>query len=146
MRILAASLAACALVAAGGCLGDGGTVMISFDQQMAVTPTITGFNASNATANEASDGFVHFTATSSQFTLTMLIVPPIHAGDMVDMGNEHNFISFDIPGVAGWANNGGMLAVDGVAPYRLRFLAIPMLRGSGSAMGSFVVDGSGTFK
>ncbi|MGZ3439337.1 MAG: hypothetical protein ACXVDD_07465 [Polyangia bacterium] len=145
MRILAACLAACALVAAGGCLGDGGTVMITFDQQMAATPTVTGFNASNATANEASDGFVHFTATSGQGTLTMLIVPPIHAGDMVDMGMEHNFVSFDITG-AGWANNGGTLAVDGVSPYRVRFLAIPMLRGSGSAMGSFVLNGSATFK
>jgi hypothetical protein len=145
MRILRASLAVAALVAAGGCLGDGGTVTLTFDQQSTVTPPITGFNASNATANEASDGFVHFTATSSQGTLTMLIVPPIHAGDMVDMGMEHNFVSFDITG-GGWGNNGGMLAVDGVSPYRVRFLAVPMLRGAGSAMGSFVINGSGTFK
>ena len=119
--------------------------MITFDQQMTVTPTITGFNSSNATANEASDGFVHFTATGTLGTLTMLIVPPIHAGDMIDMGNEHNFVSFDMTG-AGWSNNGGSVAVDGVGPYRMRFLAVPMLRGSGSAMGSFVVNGSGTFK
>jgi hypothetical protein len=145
MRILRAGLAACALAAAGGCLGDGGSVMITFDQQMAVTPTVTGFNASNATANESSDGYVHFTATGTAGTVTMLIVPPIHAGDMVDMSVEHNFISFDMTG-AGWSNNGGTVAVDGVSPYRLRFLAIPMLRGSGSAMGSFVIDGSGTFK
>jgi hypothetical protein len=145
MRILTACLAASALVAAGGCLGDGGGVMITFDQQMAVTPAVTGFNASNATANEASDGFFHFTATSSQGTLTMLIVPPIKAGDMIDMGVEHNFVSFDMTG-AGWGNNGGTIAVDGVSPYRIRFLAVPMLRGSGSAMGSFVIDGSGTFK
>ena len=91
MRIIRAGLAACALIVAGGCLGDGGTVMIMFDQQMAVTPTVTGFNASNATANDSDDGFVHFTATSSQGTLTMLIVPPIHAGDMIDMGmGQHN--------------------------------------------------------
>jgi hypothetical protein len=146
MRILRACLAACALVAAGGCLGDGGGVMVTFDQQMAVTPAVTGFNASNATAVEESDGYFHFTATSSQGTLTMLIVPPITPGAMIDMGIEHNFVSFDIPGVAGWGNNGGMVAVDGVSPYRLRFLAVPMLRGAGSAMGSFVLDGSGTFK
>jgi hypothetical protein len=148
MRILRACLAAASLVAAGGCLGDGGTVTLTFDQQSSVTPTITAFNSSNATANESSDGFVHFTATSGQGTLTMLIVGPIHAGDSVDLMTEHNFVSFDRAGTpaAGWANNGGMLAVDGVSPYKVRFLAVPMLVGSGAAMGSFTMNGSGTFK
>ena len=148
MRILRATLAAAALVAAGGCLGDGGTVMLTFDQQSTVTPAITGFNASNATANEASDGFIHFTATSAQGILTMLIVGPLHAGDSVDLMTEHNSISFDCGGTpaAGWSNNGGTLTVDGVSPYKLRFNAVPMLRGSGAAMGSFVLNGSGTFK
>ncbi len=152
MRIFRACLAAASLVAAGGCLGDGGTVMLTFDQQMSVTPAITVFNSTNATANQSSDGFIHFTATSSQGTLTMLIVgtdaagnSTITPGGMIDMGAEHNFVSFDIKG-AGWANNGGMLAVDGVNPYRLRFEAVPMLRGSGNAMGSFVLNGTGTFK
>ena len=119
--------------------------MITFDQQMAVTPAVTGFNASHATANEGADGYIHFTATATAGTLTMLIVPPIKAGDMIDMGIEHNFVSYDITG-AGWGNNGGTIAVDGVSPYRLRFLAVPMLRGAGSAMGSFVINGTGTFK
>ena len=148
MRILRAALAAAALVAAGGCLGDGGTVMLTFDQQMSVSPAITGFQASNATANESSDGFIHFTATSGQGILTMLVVGPLHAGDTVDLMTEHNVVSFDRGGTpaAGWSNNGGTLTVDGVNPYKLRFNAVPMLRGSGAAMGSFVVDGSGTFK
>ena len=145
MRTLRACLAACALVAAGGCLGDGGTVMLTFDQQAAVTPTVSGFNATNATANTSSDGLVHFTATSGQGTLTMLVTGPIHAGDMVDLMAEHNFVSFDAPG-AGWSSNGGTLAVDSVSPYNLRFVAVPMLPGSGAAMGSFVINGSGTFK
>jgi hypothetical protein len=148
MRILRASLAAAALVAAGGCLGDGGTVTLTFDQQSTVTPAITGFNASNATANESSDGFIHFTATSAQGTLTMLVVGPLHAGDTVDLMTAHNFVSFDRAGTpaAGWSNNGGTLTVDAVGPYKLRFNAVPMLRGSGAAMGDFVLDGSGTFK
>jgi hypothetical protein len=145
MRILRACLAACALVAAGGCLGDGGTVMLTFEQQTDVSPAITGFNASNATANAASDGEVHFTATSSQGILTMLIIEPIKSGDMIDLSAEHNFVSFDATG-AGWSNNGGMLAIDGVNPYRVRFLAVPMLHGSGGATGSFTLNGSGTFK
>jgi len=148
MRILRASLAAAALVGAGGCLGDGGTVTLMFDQQSTVTPPITGFNASNATANDASDGFIHFTATSAQGILTMDVVGPLHAGDTVDMMTAHNFLSFDRGGTpaAGWANNGGTLTVDAVGPYKIRFNAVPMLRGSGAAMGDFVIDGSGTFK
>jgi hypothetical protein len=148
MRTLAACLAAASLVAAGGCLGDGGVVTVTFDQQSMVTPTISNFNAANATANDSSDGFIHFTATSTQGTLTMLIVGPIHVGDMVDLMTEHNMVSFDRGGApaAGWSNNGGILAVDGVMPYKVRFLAVPMLRGSGAAMGSFVLDGTGTFK
>jgi hypothetical protein len=148
MRLLAACLAAAALVAAGGCLGQGGTVTLTFDQQSSVTPTISNFTASNATAvDSSSDGFIHFTATGAQGTLTILIVGPIKTGDMVDMMTEHNFLSFDRAGTpaAGWSNNGGIVAVDGVMPYKLRFLAVPMLRGSGDAMGSFVVNGSGTF-
>ncbi len=64
---------------------------------------------------------------------------------MVDLMVEHNFVSWDITG-AGWSSNGGMLAVDGVSPYKVRFLGVPMLPGSGTAMGSFMLDGSGTFK
>ena len=148
MRIVRACLAAAALVAAGGCLGNGGTMMLTFDNQMGVTPAITNFDSSNATANESSDGFVHFTATGTQGIFTMLVVGPIHAGDMVDLMNEHNFVSFDRAGMpaAGWSSNGGTLAIDGVSPYKVRFLAVPMLKGSGDAMGSFVLNGSGTFK
>ena len=148
MRLLAACLAAASLAVAGGCLGDGGTVTLTFDQQAAVTPAINMFTASNATGVETSDGEIHFTATGSQGILTMLIIGPLHVGDMVDMMNEHNFVSFDRAGTpaAGWSNNGGMVAVDALSPYKLRFLAVPMLPGSGAAMGSFVIDGPGTFK
>jgi hypothetical protein len=148
MRLHAACLAAASLAVAGGCLGDGGTVTLTFDQQATVTPAITNFNASNATGVESSDGFIHFTATGAQGIVTMLITGPIHVGDMVDMMAEHNFVSFDRAGTpaAGWSNNGGVIAVDAVSPYKLRFLAVPMLAGSGAAMGTYVVNGSGTFK
>jgi hypothetical protein len=154
MRTLRAGLAVAALVAAGGCLGEGGTVALTADQQMGVSPALSGFTASNGTANTSSDGFIHFTAVSPQgLTFTMLIVgPALSAGQMVDLSAEHNFLSIDIttgPGgasIAGWSSNGGMVAVDGVSPYRLRFEGVPMLKGSGSATGSFVLDGTGTFK
>ena len=148
MRLVAACLAAASLVAAGGCLGQGGTVTLTFDQQSSVTPAITNFTSSNATAVDQSDGTIHFTATAAQGTLTMNVIGPLHTGDMIDMMVEHNYVSFDRAGspASGWSNNGGMVAVDAVNPYNLRFLAVPMLRGSGAAMGSFVIDGSGTFK
>jgi hypothetical protein len=145
MRILRACLAASALVAAGGCLGDGGSVMVTFDSQSGVTPAITGFTATNATGTESSDHFVHFTATSPQGTLTMLLSSPLSAGQMADLTMDHNFVSYDITG-AGWGSNGGTVAVDSISPYKVRFLSVPMLPGSGSAKGDFVLNGSGTYK
>jgi hypothetical protein len=145
MRIVRAALAACALWAAGGCLGDGGTVNLTVEQAMGVSPPLSGFSATNATANFDSLGQTHFTASSSQGTLTMVVNGQPTAGEVLDLAAEHNFLSFDITG-AGWASNGGMLAVDATNPYKVRFLAVPMLRGSGSAQGSFVFNGAGTFK
>jgi hypothetical protein len=134
------------VAAAGGCLGDGGSVTLTVEQAMGVSPPLSGFAASDATANTDSAGQIHFTATSKQGTLTMLVVgPTLMPGQMVDLAQEHNFLSLDVTG-AGWSSNGGMLAVDGVNPYRVRFVAVPMLPGSGAAMGSFVLNGSGTFK
>jgi hypothetical protein len=148
MRTLA--LAAAALLLAG-CLGEGGTVTLTFDQQTGVSPNIgSGFNASNATANTSADGFIHFTATAGNTELTMLIVgPTLTAGQMVDMMADHNFVSIDVRNGSvddGWGNNGGMIAVDGVNPYKLRFESIPMLVGGGQAQGTFVINGTGTFK
>jgi hypothetical protein len=143
--VRAVVVAAAALVAASGCLGEGGAVMLTVDQPTGLSPVITGFTATNATANRDSLGQTHFTASSSDATLTMLVFGSPAAGDTVDLAAEHNFLSFDITG-AGWSSNGGMLAVDAVNPYRVRFLSVPMLKGSGAAMGSFVFNGIGTFK
>ena len=145
MRILRACLAAAALVAAGGCLGDGGGVTLTFGSQMSVSPALTNFTAGDATANTSSDGVVHFTATSPQGTLTMDITGILHAGDTFSLMEEHNSLSFDVTG-AGWSSNGGIIEIDGVSPYKVRFTEVPMLSGSGAAMGSFVIDGTGTFK
>ena len=68
----------------------------------------------------------------------------VRQGDMVDLMMNHNFVSYDQTG-AGWSSNGGSIAVDSVAPYRLRFVTVPMVAGSGTARGSFVLNGSGTF-
>ncbi|MDB4969396.1 MAG: hypothetical protein JWN44_5085 [Myxococcales bacterium] len=119
--------------------------MLTVDEPMTLSPTITRFNATNGTVNKDSLGENHFTATSGDGTFTMLIIGDLTAGSMNDLANEHNFLSIDITG-AGWSSNGGTIAIDGVNPTRVRFLAVPMLHGSGSAKGGFVLNGSGTFK
>jgi hypothetical protein len=146
MRTLRVCLAVAALGAIAGCgSGDGGAVMLTYSQAMGVSPTIAAFNSNSGTANTDSNGVITFTATSGQVTLTMTVQGPLTAGQQVDLLTEHNEVSIDIPG-AGWSSNGGMLAVDGINPYRVRFMGVPMLAGSGTAKGSFVFDGTGTFK
>jgi hypothetical protein len=137
-------LFACSLAGAG-CLGQGGNVMLTISQAMNVSPAVTTYTAGNATANSDEIGVIHFTATSSGGELTMLIQGPLKQGDMVDLTVEHNQLSYDQLG-AGWGSNGGMIAVDGIAPYNLRFVTVPMLPGSGAAKGNFVFNGLGTFE
>ena len=127
-----------------GCLGSGGNVTLSVSMAMGVSPSVTGYSATNATAVADGAGVVHFTATSSDGELTLLIQGPLSQGQMPDLMSEHNNMSLDVMG-AGWASNGGVIAVDGVSPYKLRFISVPMLAGSGDAKGSFVIDGAGTF-
>jgi len=145
MRLLPACLAAVALALAGGCKTDNGSVLLMVEQPTGVSPPVTGYSSSDAVASPESTGLVHFTATSNQGTLTMEVQGPLVPGQNVDLGQEHNFLSFDVTG-AGWASNGGMIAVDGVDPFRIRFLGVPMMRSTGAAAGSFAFTGSGTFK
>jgi hypothetical protein len=145
MRAVLAGVAVVALELAGGCLGGGGVVMLTVDQATNLTPPFSAFNASDGTANSDSLGVITFSATAPGQTFTMLVQGPIRAGQNVDLSVAHNVLSFDIK-TGGWSSNGGMVAVDGVGPYRLRFLAVPMLPGAGSVTGSFVFDGSGSFK
>lgn len=140
-----AGLALVALAAAGGCLDKGGTVMLTVEQAMGVSPTVTNFNATDATASTDSETIIHFTASSKEGTLTMLVLGPLVVGEQISLSETHNNASFDVTG-AGWGSNGGMLTVSGLAPYVLEFNSVPMLHGSGSAQGSFVFTGTGTFK
>jgi hypothetical protein len=134
------------LWAAGGCLSDGGSVTLTVSQAMTLSPSFDKFSASNATAVTDSEGIIHFTAASATGQLTMDVQSPISVGAMVDLDEAHNFVSFNVNSADGWSSNGGKLAVDGVNPYRVRFISVPMLVGSGAVTGTFVFDGSGTFK
>jgi hypothetical protein len=143
MRIARIGSLAPALLLAG-CLGQGGTVMLTVSQAMNVSPAVGNYSASNATAVPDSAGVIHFTATSGNGQITVELQGPIKQGDMLDLMTDHNNVSYDQTN-AGWGSNGGMIVVDGVSPYKLRFVTIPMVPGSGTAKGNFVFDGSGTF-
>jgi hypothetical protein len=146
--MLRACLAAALWFAAGCSSSDGTEVSLTFDQPNGLMPALTKFSATNGTATVGTtDKVIHFLASSSQGTLTMDVQGPVTAGQTVDLAQEHNFVSFDLPaGAGGWGSNGGMLAVDGLSPYRVRLVGVPMLKGAGTVAGSFVFDGSGTFK
>ncbi len=139
----ARTLIGCTVLLAG-CLGSGGSVTLTVSQAMSLSPAVTGYQASNATAVVDGTGVVHCTASSSDGLLTLVLQGPLKAGGSADLTVAHNSLSYDQTG-AGWSSNGGTIAVDGVAPYRLRFVAVPMVAGSGAAKGSLVLDGSGTF-
>lgn len=149
MRMLRACLAGALLWAAGGCGGDGDVVSLTFDQPMNQYPLISSFHASSAIATPGND-MIHFVATSATGTLTMDLIAPLNANSMVTLGVD-NSISFDITN-GGWSSNSGSIAVDGVSPYRLRFVGVGMRKGAGldsgdnRVTGSFVINGSGTFK
>jgi hypothetical protein len=133
------------LTGTSGCLGQGGDVTLTVSNVMGLSPAVSDYRASNATANSDDQGVIHFTAVSATGEqLTVQLQGPVKAGDMLSLMADHNLVSFDETG-AGWSSNGGNVAVDGVAPYRLRFIAVPMIAGSGTAKGSFVFNGSGTF-
>ena len=142
MRI--ARIGSLAALTLAGCLGQGGTVMLTVSQAMNVSPPVANYSANNATAVPDTAGVIHFTATSTDGQLTVEIQGPIKQGDMLDLMTAHNNVSYDQTG-AGWGSNGGMIVVDGVSPYRLRFITVPMIPGSGTAKGNFVFDGTGTF-
>jgi hypothetical protein len=82
--------------------------------------------------------------------LTLAIQGPLAAGDALPLVAPSAAALFTVDAAAvesgSWANAGGELDVDGVDPYRLRFVAIPMRAASGSVAGTFFFDGSGSFK
>jgi hypothetical protein len=148
MRMVLTCVAGALLCAASGCATDGGDVVsLTFDQPMGLMPALSGFHATNATAISDATGVVTFEATSSEGRLTMAVQGPLVADSSkpISLADEHNFVSFDVS-TGGWSSNGGSVIVDGVSPYRLRLQAVPMLKGAGTVAGTFVINGSGTFK
>jgi hypothetical protein len=128
-----------------GCFGQGGDVSLTVSNAMGLSPAVSDYNASNGIANSDSQRIIHCTAVSRMGAqLTVQLQGPLKQGDTLSLVVDHNFLSLDQTG-AGWSSNGGSVAVDGVSPYRLRFMTIPMLAGSGAAQGSFVLNGIGTF-
>lgn len=131
-------------------MADGGVVMMTVSQAVAMSPSFPGFTAGNGVAISDSAGLVHFTASAPAGTFTLDIQGPLVAGDRLPLVAPSAAARFTVadPGAeaGSWANGGGELDVDGLDPYRLRFVAIPMRVASGSVTGTFFFDGSGSFK
>jgi hypothetical protein len=144
MRSLRAGVAAVLACVAAGCPGEGGVVTLTVDHATGVSPALTSFSASNGAAVADARGLVYFSARSATVTLMMTVSAPISAGRTIDLVWP-NAVSLDA-GAAGWSSSGGLVAVDGTDPYRLRLVAVPMQARAGSATGSFVLDGAGVFK
>jgi hypothetical protein len=133
-------------VALMGCSADGGYVTLNVDRAHDVAPAVGGFDAGDGTATADSRNVVTFTASSDRARLTVRIDGPLAAGAEVRLGQaERDELRFAI-GDAVWVAGGGLVEVDGVAPYRVRFVGVPMRAEGGLAAGSFVFDGAGTFK
>jgi hypothetical protein len=146
MRIARASLHALFAVALTGCAADGGHVTLNIDRAQDVRPPFTGFDAGDGTATHDSRNVVTFTATSERAALTVRIQGPLAPGAEIRLGQaDLDELRFAI-GDAVWAAGGGLLEVDGVNPYRVRFVGVPMRAVAGLAAGTFVFDGAGTFK
>lgn len=146
MRTARIAAALALLGAAGGCLGDGGDLTLTVSQAVSMSPSFGQLNASNAQANVGSSGVVYFTASSKAGALRLALTGPLAAGDALDLSGPTNLLTLDVTTSGGWQSGGGRVAVDGIEPYRLRFVGIPMRADAGDVSGSFVFDGSGTFR
>ncbi len=150
MRTLRVAAAITLLGAAGGCSSDGGEVMLTVSQAMSMAPSFAQLTAGNGVAVVDSVGVVHFSASAPAGILTIDIQGPLAGGDMLPLTAPSAAVSFTVRPTSGfsggWSGGGGQLAVDGIDPYRLRFVSIPMRVASGSVTGTFLFDGSGSFK
>ena len=144
MRTLRLGLALAAL-AAVGCLNDNGAVRLDVSQAVGVSPALGGYSASNAAFATDPNGFVHFTATSSQGTLTMRLVGPLSPSQPIDLATTPDMVALAV-GDAVWNADGGTLVVESLKPLIVGFSAVSMRAGSPAASGRFVVDGAGTFR
>jgi hypothetical protein len=111
-----------------------------------VQPAVGRFAAGDGVANSDSRNVVTLTASDDDARLAVRMVGPIKAGAEVHLGEAGvNELRFTV-GAAEWVAGGGLLQCDGDDPYRVRFLEVPMRAvAGGTASGSFVLDGAGTF-
>ncbi len=145
MRALGAVLVV-ALTTVGGCVpNDTGAVLLHLDQRSDASLLLPTYSSSTAAVSFSPDGPVHFTATSSQGLVTLLLPGPLISGSTVELPTDEERVHFAV-GNAGWGNQGGNIFIISVNPAIVRFAGVPMVARSGAAFGSFVFDGDGTFR
>lgn len=145
MRAVPALLAMVTMSAsAGGCSTDYGSVLLHLDQRSTDSFAPPTYGSSSAGVGLA-DGEWLFTATSDQGVLRVALPAPIHPGDTIALPAGEERVRVQL-GDGGWSNQGGTVYVISIDPAIIGLIAVPMVARSGSAAGSFVVNGNGTFR
>ena len=135
-----------AIVAGGGCVGgDTGAVLLHFTESVDLSPPLTTYGSSTAAVSFSAEGPVLLSATSSQGLLHVLVPGPLVDGATIDLPADDERVQFQLEG-GGWGNRGGTLVVLSVDPVVVQLAGVPMVARTGAAVGSFVFEGSGTFR
>lgn len=136
-----------AIATGGGCVSsdDKGAVLLHVNESVNLSPPLTTYGSSTAAVAFSPDGPVLMSATSSQGLLRVLVPGPLVDGETIALPDDDERIQFQFAG-AGWANRGGTVVVLSVNPVVVQLAAVPMVARAGDAVGSFVFDGSGTFR
>ncbi len=134
-----------ASIASGGCQNDNGAVLLHVMQSVGVSASFTSYSSSSAAVSFFTDGRILFTATSNEGVLTVLVPGPLVTGATIQLGADQERVHFEVGG-AGWGNQGGAVVVLSADPAIIRLAGVPMVARSGSASGSFVFFGDGTFR
>lgn len=145
-RVVSTVVLGIAIAAASGCIsGDDGSVLLHFTEAVDLSPPLTTYGSSTAAVSFSADGPVLLSATSNQGLLHVLVPGPLVNGATINLPADEERVQFMFNGAA-WGNRGGTLFVLSVNPVVVRLDGVPMVAGSGGAVGSFVFQGSGTFR
>lgn len=127
-----------------GCSPDNtGAVLFHLEQRTEVVDAPTTYSSSQAAVSLTADGFVHLTATSNLGVLMLTFFGPVTEGATIALPQD----SFRfVVGAAEWSNeSGASVVVLSANPVIVSFVGIPMRARAGTATGSFVIQGGGTF-
>jgi len=146
MRALRALLALSLGLLSGGCLRhDTGAVLLHFTEGVDLSPELVTYSSSSAAAAFIPDGQVLLSATSNQGVLQLSLIGPLITGATIELPPDQESVHFVLDGAA-WLNQGGTIYVLSADPAIVNLAGIPMVPADDVTVGSFVFQGSGTFR